>query len=215
MLSSSFSQKGQLENKHTISPHKALFTAMSTTLGIGTIVAPVIAISLGGPGALFGFLLTAFFGSAATFAEVTLTIQHRKKLPTGAFMGGPMQYLNQIFSHGAAKWYALCCLMLMMTWSGAQANQLSAILDSPLLGSYRIPASLSGGIIAVLILAILMGGIKRVGSFSSKIVPIMFILYVGSCLWILCNNLDKIGSMFFEMLQSALHPYQLATGTAI
>lgn len=215
MLRTSFAHKNQDENVHTISPHKALFTAMSTTLGIGTIVAPVIAISLGGPGALFGFLLTAFFGSAATFAEVSLTITHRKKLDNGVIMGGPMQYLKHLFSIRTAKWYALCCLILMMTWSGAQANQLSAILDSPLLGAYRIPVALSGGIIAALILIVLMGGIKRIGSFSAKIVPLMFILYVGSCLWILFHNLDRIPSMFSEMWQSALSPMQFATGTVI
>jgi alanine or glycine:cation symporter, AGCS family len=215
MLKSFSSQKNTEESAHTISPHKALFTAMSTTLGIGTIVAPVIAISLGGPGALLGFLLTAFFGSAATFTEVSLTIKHRKKLESGAIMGGPMQYLKYLVSPAAAKWYAFCCLVLMMAWSGAQANQLSAILDSPLLGAYRVPTALSGGIVALLVLTILMGGIKRVGTFSSKIVPVMFILYVGSCLWILLNNVDKIGSVFSDMFHSALSPYQLATGTAI
>lgn len=209
------SQKGQRTSEYTISPHKALFTAMSTTLGIGTIVAPVIAISLGGPGALLGFLLTAFFGSAATFAEVSLTLQHRKTLENGAIMGGPMQYLKHLVSPAAAKWYAMCCLVLMMAWSGAQANQLTAILDSPLLGSLRIPAAVSGAIVAVLILVILMGGIKRIGSFSAKCVPAMFLLYVGSCLWILFCNLGLIGSLFHEMFQAALSPYPLATGTAV
>src|SRR5262245_57689004 len=113
----------QKESQNTILPHKALFTAMSTTLGIGTIAAPVIAIHLGGPGALLGFLLTSFFGSAATYAEVSLSVQHRVKLPCGTIMGGPMQYLKSIFSPFAAKWYAVTCLILMTAWSGANANQ--------------------------------------------------------------------------------------------
>lgn len=188
---------------------------MSTTLGISTIVSPVIAIQLGGPGALFGYLLTSFFGSAATYTEVSLCIQHRKKLDNGAIMGGPMQYLKSIFSPNAAKWYAICCLILMMAWSGAQANQLAAIFDSPLLGDYRIPAPLSGGIISVLILLILMGGIKRIGSFSAKLVPLMFTLYIGSCLWIILCNTDKLGGIFHNMAQSALSPYPLANGTLV
>src|SRR5579883_861770 len=129
-------QKGQ-ESSGTISPRKALFTAMSTTLGISTIVGPVIAIRLGGPGALLGFLITAFLGSAATYTEVSLSVQYRKKLESGAIMGGPMQYLKGLFSPFAAKWYAICCLILMMAWSAAQANQLAAIFDSPFLGAYR------------------------------------------------------------------------------
>jgi len=88
MLGKSLFHRNHKECQHTIAPHKALFTAMSTTVGISTIVAPVIAISLGGPGALIGFLLTAFFGSAATYTEVNLCIQYRKKLENGIIMGG-------------------------------------------------------------------------------------------------------------------------------
>lgn len=215
MLCVSFSKGKQAEGHHTILPHKALFTAMSTTLGISTIVAPVIAINLGGPGALLGFLITAFFGSAATYAEVSLSIQHRKRLESGAIMGGPMQYLKHILSPGAAKWYAVCCFVLMTAWSGAQANQLSAILDSPLLGDFRIPTFFSGALIAAFVLLTLIGGIKRIGSLSSKLVPVMFVLYLGSCLWILLLNTDKLWEAFSLMFQSALSPYPMATGAVI
>lgn len=214
MLKSSLLGNNQ-ENTHTILPHKALFTAMSTTLGIGTIVGPVIAISLGGPGALLGFLLTAFFGSAATFIEVNLCIKFRKKSATGEFVGGPMQYLQYILSPSAAKWYAMGCCVLMTAWSGAQANQLAAILDSPLLGAYRIPTVISGVLISLLVVLTAMGGIKRVSSFSAKLVPAMFILYVGSCLWILSSDLDKLMIVFHDIFQSALSPYAMASGTLV
>lgn len=215
MLKASLALRKNGETAGTIAPHKALFTAMSTTLGISTIVSPVIAISLGGPGALFGYLLTSFFGSAATYTEVNLCIQHRRKLENGTIMGGPMQYLKSIFSPSAAKWYAICCLVLMTAWSGAQANQLAAIFDSPLLGDYRVPTAVSGGIISILILLTLMGGIKRIGSFSAKLVPLMFTLYIGSCLWIILCNADKLGGIFHDMMQSALSPYPLANGTLV
>ncbi len=203
------------EGEHTISPHKALLTAMSTTLGISTIVAPVIAINLGGPGALIGFLLTAFFGSAATYVEVSLSIAHRKTLDSGAVMGGPMQYIRHLLSPFAAKWYAICCLLLMTAWSGAQANQLAAILDSPLLEGYRIPTIISGVVISIFVLFLLMGGIKRVGSLSSKLVPMMFILYVGSNLWIILTNFGQLGDVFHQMFASALSPRALASGTIV
>lgn len=215
MLKSSLLNKTQEEGDYTIKPHKALFTAMSTTLGISTIVAPVIAIHLGGPGALLGFLLTSFFGSAATYVEVNLCVQHRKKLDSGAIMGGPMQYIKHILSPFAAKWYAVCCLVLMTVWSGTQANQLAAILDSPLLGDYRIPTMISGTVIAILVILTLMGGIKRIGSFSSKLVPIMFVLYLGSSLWIIFANTDKLGEIFYEMFHAAFTPYALASGTLV
>jgi alanine or glycine:cation symporter, AGCS family len=215
MLAASIFKMKSYEGQNTILPHRALFTAMSTTLGISTIVGPVIAIRLGGPGALLGFLLTSFLGSAATYAEVNLSIQYRKRLADGTIMGGPMQYLRHIFSPAAAKWYAICCLVLMTVWSAAQANQLAAILDSPLLGSYRIPAAASGVVIALLILMTMMGGIKRIGSFSSKLVPIMFILYIGSCFWILFCNFEKLGEIFLLIAQSITSPYSMATGTVI
>ncbi len=212
LLRDGFRDKG--ESSHTVPPLRALVTAMSTTLGIGTIVAPTIAISLGGPGALLGFLLTAFFGSAATYTEVSLSIQHRKKVETG-MMGGPMQYMQAIFSSWAAKWYAVGCLVLMVAWSGANANQLAAILDSPILGGYRTPTMISGAIIAACVLIVLLGGIKRVSSISAKIVPAMFALYIGSSLWILISNVDQWGHIFGMMFQSTLSPYALASGTLI
>jgi len=214
MFVSSLFQRNQEEGKHTIPPHKALLTAMSTTIGIGTIVAPVIAINLGGPGALLGFLLTAFFGSAATYTEVNLCIQHRKN-SENAIMGGPMQYLKHIFSPSAAKWYAIGCFILMTAWSGAQSNQVAAILDSPLLGDYRIPKALSGVAISGFVMFLLMGGIKRIGSFSAKLVPVMFALYVGSSLLILLSNMDKLPGIFVEIFQSFLSPYEMATGTLV
>lgn len=215
MIKNLFSQRKSEVGTHTILPHRALLTAMSTTLGISTIVGPVIAISLGGPGALFGFLLSSFFGSAATYMEVNLSIRHRKKLPSGAIMGGPMQYLKDLISPGMAKWYAICCLILMMAWSAAQANQVAAILDSPLLGTYRLPTAISGSLIALFILLTMLGGIKRIGSLSAKLVPIMFVLYISSSLWILGSNFDKLGQMFHDMFQSAFSPYAMASGTLV
>lgn len=209
------SRKSDQTCQHTISPLKALFTAMSTTLGISSIVGPVIAIQLGGPGALIGFLLSAFFGSAATFSEVSLSVRYREKLPTGGYMGGPMQYLKHIISPSAAKFYAFCCTILMMVWSAAQANQLGAILNSPLLGNYAISTWGSALIITGLILLSLTGGIKRIGSLSAKIVPTMFTLYISACLWIVFSNLDQLGTLFYTIFHSIFSPYELATGAVI
>lgn len=203
------------EGSHTISPKRALFTAMSTTLGIGTIVAPIVAIHMGGPGALLGFLLTSFFGSAATYLEVNLAIKHRKQLKDGTIMGGPMQYLQAILSKGAAQWYAVGCFLLMTAWSGAQANQLAAIFNSPLLEAYAIPQWVTGLGMSILVLAILLGGIKRIGALSAKLVPIMFTLYLGSILSILAMNSDQFLAVLGTIFKSAFIPYQMATGVLV
>ncbi|MES2200522.1 MAG: amino acid carrier protein [Chlamydiota bacterium] len=210
------SRKGATkEGKHTISPLKALFTAMSTTLGISTLVGPVIAIQLGGPGALLGFILTSFLGSAVTYVEVSLGVQYRKKQEDGKVMGGPMQYLQQLFSPKMAKWYAMGCTILMMGWSAAQANQLTSILNSPALGSFQIPVVYSAIGLVVLVMLTLLGGVKRISSFSSKLVPVMFVLYIGSSSWILLSNLDQIGSILNTIFSSVFSPYALASGSLV
>ncbi len=215
MLFTSLSREQKGEAQNTILPHRALFTAMSTTIGISTIVGPVIAIRLGGPGALLGFLITSFLGSAATYVEVNLSIRYRKKLENGAIMGGPMQYLKALFSPALAKWYAICCLLLMTVWSGAQANQLAAVMGSSWLGSFKMPAIASGIVLAILTMGTLLGGIRRIGAFSAKLVPVMFILYLGSCFWILGVNIDRLGEVFSLIFRSAVSPYAMATGTLV
>lgn len=203
------------ESSHTIRPHKALFTAMSTTLGVGTIVAPVIAMNYGGPGALIGFLLCSFFGSAATFTEVSLTIQHRKKFANGEIKGGPMQYMSALFSPKAGIWYAACGLILMVGWSAAQANQMAAILASPLVEPFSVSTYVSGLLIASLMFALLIGGIKKIGSFSMWSVPLHFILYVAACLWIVFSNTEKLGPIFEQIFASAFSPQPLASGVLV
>jgi alanine or glycine:cation symporter, AGCS family len=215
MLKNSLFQRKKEGEGEVLSPHKALFTAMSTTLGISTIVSPVIAIHLGGPGALMGYLLTAFFGSALTYVEVNLCIRYREKTASGAIIGGPMAYLKQLLSPKAARFYAICCLILMTAWSGAQSNQLAAILNSPLLGGYRLPPFITGIAVAILVLVTLVKGVRCIGSFSAKLVPMMFVLYLGSSLWILCANLHQMPQIFHEIFSSMFSPYSLASGVLV
>ncbi len=130
-------------------------------------------------------------------------------------MGGPMQYLKHIFSPFAAKWYAVCCFILMTTWSGAQANQLAAMLDSPLLGTLRIPALISGGVIALIVVLLLIGGIKRIGAIEAKLIPVKFLLYLGACFFILGSDLPRLGEILGVIFKSAFSPYAMASGAVV
>jgi len=207
--------EGEGEGKHTLSSGRALFTAMSTTLGISTLVGPVIAIQLGGPGALFGFVLTSFLGGAVTYVEVCLGVKFREKLENGKIMGGPMQYLKHLFSPRSAKFYALGCMILMMGWSAAQANQFAVVLSSPAFGAFQIPPLYSGIGLVVFVMLILLGGVKRIGSLSAKLVPLMFILYVGSSLWIILLNLGRMGTVINTIMHSVFSPYCMASGALV
>lgn len=199
----------------TIHAHRALFTAMSTTIGISTIVSPFIAIRLGGPGAVLGFIIATILGAAVNFTEVTFALSYRKTHPSKGIAGGPMQYLHDEIHPFLAKWYALFGFILLMGWSAAQANQLGAILNAPFFGNFRIPAWASGIALSGLILLILVGGIKRVSSFSAKLVPAMFLIYVGSSLWIVFLNFEKIPMICRMIFDSALAPKTFASGVVV
>ncbi len=200
------------EEKGTIRAHRALFTAMSTTIGISTIVSPVIAIRLGGPGAVLGFVLAMFLGAAVNFTEVTFAVSYRKNHPEKGIAGGPMQYLQDEIHPFLAKWYAFFGFILLMFWSSAQANQLSSILNSQY---FHIPNWLTGITLAIFVAILLVGGIKRVASFSSKLVPLMFLLYVGAAFWIIFSNLEKLPAIFQMVIRSALAPRSFATGVTV
>jgi AGCS family alanine or glycine:cation symporter len=126
-----------------------------------------------------------------------------------------MEYLKKLLSPQAAKWYAISCCLLMTAWSGAQANQLAAIFDSHLLGDYRISPVISGFIVAILVFFTLLGGIKRISAIASKMVPLMFILFLGSSLWILLSNWEKLPATFATIVYSAFSPYAMASGTLV
>lgn len=203
------------EGAHTIGAHKALFTAMSTTLGLSTIVGPVVAMHLGGPGALLGFVVTAIFGPAANFAEVTMAMGYRKRAADGSILGGPMQYLKEAVSPWLARWYALACLCMMVAWSSAQANQLASVMSMPLLGEWKIDPLLTASVVAVSVLTILLGGIKRIGDVSAKLVPAMFVLFVGGAGWIILSHLGDLPRVFDLIVSSALSPQAFGSGVVV
>lgn len=210
-----FRRHSKQEGPSTVKAHKALFTAMSTTIGISTIVSPVIAIYLGGPGAILGFLLATFLGAAVNFTEVTFALSYRKTHPVKGVAGGPMQYLQDEIRPILAKWYAFFTFILMLGWSAAQANQLSSILSSPLLGGFHIPVWVTGIILALSIVLILVGGIKRVAGLSAKLVPLMFCLYVGGALWIILSNVTLLPAIFKMVLHSAFTPHTFGIGMTV
>ncbi len=209
-----FFGKRKAATEKTICSRRALFTAMSTTLGISTMVAPVIAIRIGGPGAVIGFFLATILGAAVSFTEVTFALSYRKQ-HTSTIAGGPMQYLQDSISPFLAKWYAFFCGLLMMVWSSAQANQLCQLFNSSFLGSFSVPPWISGLILAVSVTLILIGGIKRISSFSAKLVPTMFLLYMGACLWIIVTNYTLLPDIFRLIWTSCWKPQAFGSGMMI
>ncbi len=167
---------------NTIDAFHALFAAMATTIGMGNLVGPTVAIFAGGPGALFWLLLYTMLGSVTKFTEVTFAMITRERAADGHIIGGPMQYLKQI-SNGCALWYSYIMAVLFIGWSMVQSNTLAAIFAQE-----NIPEWVTGAGLAFLTFIVLIGGAQRVGNIASKLVPIMFVFYIAFAFFILFKD---------------------------
>ena len=193
---------GQTTSKNggTIGSFQSLFTAMATTIGMGNVVTPTLAIMVGGPGALFWLLFYMFFGSVTKFTEVTFALATRKELPDGFILGGPIQYLR-VVSKFLSDWYGYLIVVVLISWSGAQANTLANIMALE-----GIPHWVVGASLAVFVFIALSGGAKRVSQLASKMVPVMFVLYVLFATSILVRNPQALLTAIKQIFYHAFTP---------
>jgi alanine or glycine:cation symporter, AGCS family len=191
--------------KNTISPLQALMTAMSTSLGSGSIAGVPLAIVIGGPGALFWIVVYAFFGSVTKFAEVAFAIKYRIRAADRSIIGGPTTYLWQVHPF-LSYWYGAIALFLFAGWSALQAKALSEVFEK--LG---VSAYFTGAITSLFVLYMLIGGAKRIGKLSSFLVPVMCTSYLLACLFILLQDVALLGNMLLLVIKSAFTP-AAATG---
>lgn len=189
-----------IDEKGTINPFHALFTAMATTIGMGNVVTPTLAIMVGGPGALFWLLFYMFFGSVTKFAEVAFAIKTREELPDGFILGGPIQYLKSV-SNFLSDWYGYIIVVVIMSWSGAQANTLANIMALE-----GLPPVAVGAILTVFVYVALQGGAQRVGQIASKLVPLMFVLYVLFASSILVRHPQLLFTAIKQIFSHAFTP---------
>jgi AGCS family alanine or glycine:cation symporter len=184
----------------TLTPFQALFTAMSTTIGVGNVVGPSLAILAGGPGALFWLVIYIIFASATKYTEVTLALETRKEFRDGYILGGPTQYLRLVHPI-IANWYGFATIFLFASWSGVQSNTLAEILKQE-----GIPVAITGLILASLVMIVLFGGAKRVGNLASKLVPMMFVLYISFSFLILFKNFLALKQAFGLIFNNIFTP---------
>jgi len=192
---------------------QALSTALSATVGTGNIAGVATAISLGGPGALFWMWVTAFFGMATKFTECTLALRFREVREDGTIAGGPMYTLL----HGL-KMKRMAALFasfaLIASFGIGNMVQANSVVDGLgyLFPEVREFAWLAGLVLATLVGAVILGGVKRIARVASTIVPFMALLYVGAAILVLFNHLPQIPAAFTTILNHALNP--LAVGGA-
>jgi AGCS family alanine or glycine:cation symporter len=196
------------DNIKTIDSFHALFTAMATTLGMGNIIGPSIAIITGGPGALFWLIAYGILGSVTKFTEVVCALNTRVYMPGGHIVGGPMEYLR-VVSPFIASWYAIAMMFLMAGWSGLQANTLAGIFAQE-----SVPHWLTGLMLALIVFVVLRGGAKRVGNVASKLVPLMSLLYISFALYILLKDIPALKNAFSLIFDNIFSPAAALGGFA-
>lgn len=191
---------------------QALTTALSATVGIGNIAGVAIAIHYGGPGALFWMWVTAFFGMAVKYTECTLAVKYRVTNADGSVSGGPMYYIER--GLGANwKWLALFFAVMavicsFLTGNAVQANTVSDTLYS----TFSIPSWITGIGSAILVGIVIIGGIKRIGHVTARLMPIMALIYILGALIILFINFQGVIPAFGTIISSAFTPKAGAFG---
>ena len=192
-----------------ISHFKALTTALSSTIGMGNIAGVAVAISVGGPGAMFWMWISALVGMSTKFFTSTLAIMYRGKDSAGELQGGPMYFIME----GLGKsWKPLAVMFSLAGMFGAlpvvNANQLTqAINDIVLIPNGVEVGFTSNAIIAMVLVSltsvIILGGLKRISNAASKMVPSMVILYFVLVLFILISNYEVVPKYFVMIFTDA------------
>ena len=206
-----------------ITPFQAVCTALAATVGTGNIAGVAGAIAIGGPGAIFWMWVSALFGMCTKFAEVTLAVHFREINANGELVGGPMYYikngLGKKWNWLAYLFAAFGVLTVFGTGNATQVNTITTAINSALLNYNIISESavstsnlIIGIVIAILIAMILLGGIKRIGQVTEKLVPFMALLYILLGLGVILLNIQNVPSVFVSIFKGAFHPSAVTGG---
>lgn len=191
---------------------QALSTALSATVGIGNIAGVALAIHYGGPGALFWMWITAIFGMAIKYSECTLGALFRKTNADGSVSGGPMYYIERGLGK-RWKWLAVsfaffAVICSFLTGNGVQANTVADTMQS----TFGVPKYVTGLFTATAVFLVIVGGIKRIGIVTARLVPVMALLYVGAAMVILLLNHTEVIPSIVLIFTSAFNPQAGAFG---
>ena len=217
------SLKGKEAGKDGMSSFQALATAIAAQVGTGNIAGCASALVAGGPGAVFWMWISALLGMGTKFAEVTLAVHFRERNAKGDFVGGPMYYIKNGLG---SKWMWLAYLYAFFgvcavfgTGNATQVNTITAAINTALLNyGLLTPAGTStcnliiGIIICIVVALILIGGIKRIGRVTERLVPIMAILYIALGIGLIVMNISHVPAVFASIFQGAFNPTAVTGG---
>ncbi|MBO8137827.1 MAG: sodium:alanine symporter family protein [Desulfotomaculum sp.] len=201
------------DGKGDVNSFAALCTALAATVGTGNIVGVATAIKAGGPGALFWMWLAAFFGMATKYAEALLAVKYRSVDENGQISGGPMYYIE----NGMGKKFRPLAVMfavsgvLVAFFGIGTFPQVNAIVSSVEL-SFGVPVPVTAAVLTLLVAMVTIGGLKRIASVASKVVPFMALFYVLVCLGTLIVFADQVPAAVNLVLRSAFNGTAAAGG---
>lgn len=192
---------GKYDNKNEpgqLRHYQALSTALAGTVGMGNVSGVAVAITMGGPGAIFWMWVSALLGVSTKFFTCTLAVMFRGKDSAGEIQGGPMYFITE----GLGKnWKPLAVFFSIAGMIGVsplfQANQLTQVIHDVILIPNNIGSSfqsslITGIIISVIVGIVIIGGIKRIGNVTGRVVPFMVIVYITAVLYIIFSNIESI-----------------------
>ena len=208
-----------------MTPFQAVCTALAATVGTGNIAGVAGAIAIGGPGAVFWMWCSALLGMCTKFSEVTLAVRFRERSATGEWVGGPMYYIKNGLSknwHWLAALYSLFGVLTVFgTGNATQVNTIVTAIDSALTAYGDFSKSMlstvnlvAGVLVAMLVAMVLLGGIKRIGSVTEKLVPFMALFYVVLALGVVVLNIRRFPAVLASIVGGAFDP-RAFTGGAI
>ena len=207
----------------SITPFQAVCTALAGTVGTGNIAGVAGAIAIGGPGAVFWMWMSALLGMCTKFSEVTLAVHFREKNKEGDWVGGPMYYIKNGLGR---KWQWLAVLFSVLgvltvfgTGNATQVNTITTAIDSALLNYQIIKPDfvptfnlILGIIITILVALVLLGGIKRIGQVTERLVPFMALLYLILAIGVILLNVNRIPTVLASIFQGAFSPSAVTGG---
>lgn len=206
-----------------MTPFQAVCTALAATVGTGNIAGVAGAIAIGGPGAVFWMWVSALLGMCTKFSEVTLAVHFRETNAHGELVGGPMYYikngLNKHWHWLAYLFSAFGVLTVFGTGNATQVNTITTAVNTALTNYNVISADavptvnlIVGIVLAVLIALILLGGIKRIGQVTEKLVPFMALVYIVLAFGVIFLNIGHVPAVFASIFEGAFHPAAVTGG---
>tara|TARA_R110002110_G_C13469795_1_gene720108 strand:+ start:13039 stop:14385 length:1347 start_codon:yes stop_codon:yes gene_type:complete len=193
------------QGKGDISPFSALMTSLSATIGTGNIAGVATAIALGGPGALFWMWLTALIGMATKYAEAVLAVRFREQDAAGNFSGGPMYYIKNGL-HRRWHWLGVAFAIFGSLAGFGLANTVqSNSVSQVLFDSFNVPTAATGVVLMILVGAVILGGIRRIASVASWLVPIMALSYILMGTIVIAANITAVPAALMTIIDCAMN----------